>query len=78
LTIRGHEFHYSELGQGAQDVENAYHISDRLGLDKPPDGYMVNRTLGSYNHLHFGSQPEAAKHFVENCMVYQHQKENQV
>ena len=78
LTIRGHEFHYSELNKRAQEVKNAYRISDRLGLDKPPDGYLVNRTLGSYNHLHFGSQPEAAKHFVENCLTYQRQKEKRI
>ena len=78
LTIRGHEFHYSELNKRAQEVKSAYRISDRLGLDKPPDGYLVNRTLGSYNHLHFGSQPEAAKHFVENCLIYQRQKEKRI
>jgi cobyrinic acid a,c-diamide synthase len=78
LTIRGHEFHYSELDRGTQEIKRAYRISDRLGLDKPPDGYLVNRTLGSYNHLHFGSQPEAAKHFVENCLTYQHQKEERL
>ena len=78
LTIRGHEFHYSELNKRAQEVKSAYRISDRLGLDKPPDGYLVNRTLGSYNHLHFGSQPEAAKHFVENCLTYQRQKEKRI
>ena len=78
LTIRGHEFHYSELNKRAREVKSAYRISDRLGLDKPPDGYLVNRTLGSYNHLHFGSQPEAAKHFVENCLIYQRQKEKRI
>ena len=78
LTIRGHEFHYSEINKRAQEVKSAYRISDRLGLDKPPDGYLVNRTLGSYNHLHFGSQPEAAKHFVENCLIYQRQKEKRI
>ncbi len=75
LTIRGHEFHYSEISTGAQEVKSVYRISDRHGLDRPPDGYLVNRTLGSYNHLHFGSQPEAAKHFVENCLAYRRQKD---
>ncbi len=78
MIVRGHEFHYSELTTNTPDVQNAYRISDRSGLDKPPDGYLVKRTLGSYNHLHFGSQPEAAKHFVENCLTYQHQKEKQI
>ncbi|MBE9544053.1 MAG: cobyrinate a,c-diamide synthase, partial [Proteobacteria bacterium] len=78
MIVRGHEFHYSELTTNTPDVQNAYRISDRSGLDKPPDGYLVKRTLGSYNHLHFGSQPEAAKHFVENCLTYQQQKEKQI
>jgi len=78
MIVRGHEFHYSELIINTPDVPNAYRISDRSGLDKPPDGYVVKRTLGSYNHLHFGSQPQAAKHFVENCLAYQCQKEKRI
>ena len=75
MIVRGHEFHYSELTTGPSDVEMAYRISDRSGLDKPPDGYLKNRTLGSYNHLHFGSQPETAQYFIKNCLAYQCEKE---
>jgi len=78
MILRGHEFHYSELTTNTPDVQNAYRISDRSGLDKPPDGYLTKRTLGSYNHLHFGSQPEAAKYFVDNCLAYQRQKEKRI
>jgi len=78
MIIRGHEFHYSELTTHATDIQNAYRISDRSGLDKPPDGYLTRRTLGSYNHLHFGSQPQAAKCFVDNCLAYQRQKEKRI
>jgi len=78
MTVRGHEFHYSELTTGTSDVQKAYRISDRSGLDKPPDGYLTNRTLGSYNHLHFGSRPETAQFFVANCLAYKHQKETQI
>jgi cobyrinic acid a,c-diamide synthase len=79
MIIRGHEFHYSELNTPASECPHmsVYHISDRSGLDKPPEGYMVRKTLGSYNHLHFGSQPDAAGHFVKNCLAYRHQKEKQ-
>ncbi len=72
LSIRGHEFHYSELTRLGPDFQTVYQISDRSGLDKPPEGYQINRTLGSYNHLHFGSQPAVAGHFVENCRTYRH------
>ena len=78
MIIRGHEFHYSELRTSTTHVQKAYRISDRSGLDKPPDGYLTNRTLGSYNHLHFGSQPETAQCFVENCLAYQRQKETKI
>jgi len=78
MILRGHEFHYSELTTHTPDVPSAYRISDRSGLDKPPDGYLTKRTLGSYNHLHFGSQPQAAKWFVDNCLAYQRQKEKRI
>lgn len=76
--IRGHEFHYSELTNRSADVVTVYQISDRVGMKKPPDGYVVNRTLGSYNHLHFGSQQEAAKYFVDSCFTYQCEREKRV
>jgi cobyrinic acid a,c-diamide synthase len=72
--IRGHEFHYSELTKRSPDMATVYRISDRFGLDKAPEGYMVHQTLGSYNHLHFGSQPRAAAHFVETCLNYRNKK----
>ena len=72
LTIRGHEFHYSELDNLSPDVPTVYSITDRSGMDKAPEGYLINHTLGSYNHLHFGSQPDVAGCFVENCLTYRH------
>ena len=69
-SVRGHEFHYSELSRRASDFQTVYQISDRSGLDRPPEGYQINQTLGSYNHLHFGSQPTVAGCFVDNCRKY--------
>jgi cobyrinic acid a,c-diamide synthase len=74
LTIRGHEFHYSELANLAQDVATVFSITDRSGMDKTPEGYLINHTLGSYNHLHFGSQPDIARCFVENCLTYRNKR----
>jgi cobyrinic acid a,c-diamide synthase len=74
LTIRGHEFHYSEIVNLSEDIPTVYSITDRAGMDKAPEGYFINQTLGSYNHLHFGSQPDAAGCFVENCLAYRHKR----
>ena len=78
MIVRGHEFHYSELTTGPSDIEMVYRISDRSGLDKPPDGYLKHRTLGSYNHLHFGSQPGTAQCFIKSCLAYQREKETPI
>ncbi len=79
MTIRGHEFHYSEMTThtSARQHGNVYQISDRSGLAKPPGGHLIRNTLGSYTHLHFGSQPDAAGYFVKNCLAYRHLKEKQ-
>jgi cobyrinic acid a,c-diamide synthase len=77
IRIRGHEFHYSELTRLAPDFQTVYAISDRSGLDRSPEGYQINQTLGSYNHLHFGSQPAVAGHFVENCRKYRHSRRSE-
>jgi cobyrinic acid a,c-diamide synthase len=69
-TMRGHEFHYSELNEFKIKTDTVYRLTDRVGVDKPPQGYYANRTLGSYTHLHFGSQPQIAVHFVDTCAAY--------
>jgi cobyrinic acid a,c-diamide synthase len=67
LCMRGHEFHYSELVPESAPCDTAYDIADRSGADRPAEGYWVGRTLGSYIHLHFGSEPRAAQHFIDSC-----------
>jgi cobyrinic acid a,c-diamide synthase len=69
-VIRGHEFHYSAIEQTEANGDTVYRVSDRAGVDKPPGGYYQNQTLGSYTHLHFGSQPQVAEHFVNACTAY--------
>lgn len=74
--IRGHEFHYSEITDSpkTEDMETVYAVSDRLGVDAPAAGYRIHRTLGSYIHLHFGSRPQAAEHFVAACLAYRRER----
>ena len=62
--IRGHEFHYSEIKEVTGKVDLAYQLSDRPGLKIREEGYMRKNVLGSYVHLHFGSNPRVAENFV--------------
>ncbi len=68
LTLRGHEFHASSLLTPAPPARaHAYRVR-RLPAGGPEaEGYLVANALGSYLHLHWGSCPEAARHFVAAC-----------
>jgi cobyrinic acid a,c-diamide synthase len=69
-SLRGHEFHYSELEWPDTALElndHVYKVSGRKGT--PPDtcGYLLGNTLASYVHLHFASNPGVAQNFVNFC-----------
>jgi cobyrinic acid a,c-diamide synthase len=67
---RGHEFHYSEITSEVAGLSKAYHLADRRGEGPGVEGYWQNQTLASYVHLHFGSNPNVARYFVEYCHRY--------
>ena len=71
--IRGHEFHYSEIKEITEKIDPVvdhnrvnlvYQLSDRPGLKIREEGYMKKNVMGSYVHLHFGSNPQIAENFV--------------
>lgn len=66
-SIRGHEFHYSEITGGVDEVTTTYRLCSRDGQKTVREGYCRSNTLGSYVHLHFGSAPEVAGAFVGCC-----------
>jgi len=69
-TIRGHEFHYSAISRQAAGVSSIYRIVDRKGKTGTREGFQVNNVLGSYVHLHWGSNPTVAGNFVSYCRKY--------
>lgn len=64
--LRGHEFHYSEIvnvgGERDLSLQAWYSLLNGAG-DK---GFRFRNTYGSYIHLHFGSNPDAARNFVNS------------
>jgi cobyrinic acid a,c-diamide synthase len=102
-TIRGHEFHYSEIINRTQNTEHRtqtkeqkdkskehrikaeddsfhlhprtlessnpdliYSVKDGSGKHLSDEGYKVNNTLGSYIHIHFGSNPAIAGNLIKH------------
>ncbi|MGA7828478.1 MAG: cobyrinate a,c-diamide synthase [Geobacteraceae bacterium] len=68
-VARGHEFHYSEMEEMPQEVERLYQVR-KNGEVIGAEGYRYRNCLASYLHLHFGSCPEMASAFVQNCFTF--------
>lgn len=63
---RGHEFHASTADPVPATVRRAYRVARRDG-ETFAEGYLVERALMSYVHLHFASNPALAPAFVAAC-----------
>jgi cobyrinic acid a,c-diamide synthase len=50
--LRGHEFHYSEIAEISSSVSDVY---------IPEGGFIIKNCLGSYIHIHFGSNGNIIK-----------------
>ncbi|HEY3319997.1 MAG TPA: cobyrinate a,c-diamide synthase [Planctomycetota bacterium] len=65
-TLRGHEFHYSELVEDAREPSwrAPYTVAYRRSDAPVAEGFQRGRTLASYIHAHFASRPDAVANLV--------------
>ncbi len=72
--LRGHEFHYSSLLDDNIDrndnIKNIYNVVQRNKKELNLSGFLKNNTLGSYLHIHFGSNAQSSKSFIKACCDY--------
>ncbi|MEI7856858.1 MAG: Ni-sirohydrochlorin a,c-diamide synthase [Methanomicrobiales archaeon] len=62
----GHEFHHSDVVLSPK-TRYAYVLSRGIGIRDNLDGAVIDRTLGSYTHLHPVSSRDMLGHFVRAC-----------
>jgi len=74
--LRGHEFHYSSIDNPASQYEDVYQVASRAGQDISLKGYGHNNTLGSYLHIHFGSNEKSARCFVSACQKFKKERQS--
>jgi cobyrinic acid a,c-diamide synthase len=65
---RGHEFHWSTLDPVPARVPRVYSLTSPDGRARA-EGYLIDRALMSYVHLHFGSNPTVAPNLVDACVA---------
>ena len=71
MTIRGHEFHYSEIDM-PDTIKRVYKVAKASTGDEWFEGYTYKNVLTSYAHLHFGSNMEWAKNLTNMEETWQH------
>lgn len=77
FRMKAHEFHYSSTSVGV-DVPTCFNVQKvRKGMEPITweCGFKVNNLLAGYPHLHFWSNTEFAKCFVDNCIKYKRERE---
>lgn len=62
---KGHEFHYSTYRAEAE-LPHAYETKGLRGTK--PEGYAEGNLVAGYTHLHFGSNPELVKRWLNRCV----------
>lgn len=60
-TVRGHEFHWSELKETPPKSKAAYSLQDQ---GDRPEGFAEGCVFASYLHVHLASDPRLAPNFV--------------
>lgn len=63
-SLRGHEFHHSQIQGSLNDMITAYHLQRGTGLGKQRDGICYRNVLAGYTHLHVGGAPGWAEAIV--------------
>ncbi|MBX8639594.1 MAG: cobyrinate a,c-diamide synthase [Thermoplasmata archaeon] len=70
-TSRGHEFHYARIVDGGSGKNDApFEVLAGKGDKWSNKGYVFHGTVGSFIHIHFGSNRQLAKNFVGACLEY--------
>ncbi|NYT06278.1 MAG: Ni-sirohydrochlorin a,c-diamide synthase [Methanomicrobiales archaeon] len=62
----GHEFHHTDVVL-APGTRYAYRLSRGIGILDTCDGAVINRTQGSYTHLHPVASRDLFARFVDRC-----------
>ena len=80
VSIRGHEFHYSEIMDADSAVKDEYgslyHIKKRKSQIERDEGYCINNVYASYVHIHLASSPGIDKKMID--VIKNSQRKNNI
>ena len=68
-VIKGHQFRYSNLEGISPSISSVYQIRKGNRDEVRKEGFALDNVLASYVHIHFGSNINFAKQFIESCQT---------
>ena len=71
-TIRGHEFHYSQVRDTVE--QTAFKVDRGTGVGSGRDGVIYKNVLGSYLHVHATATPEWCEGVIKAAKRYREQR----
>ncbi len=63
--LRGHEFHYTKIIDGADKLETVFDVTRGTGSFDKRDGILYKNVFACYTHIHTASTPHWAENFVK-------------
>ena len=72
--LRGHEFHYTGIRHGTEELATCMNMQSGVGLGAGRDGLVSCRTLATYSHLHASGAPRWAAAFAARAREYRWQR----
>ncbi|HEX3032379.1 MAG TPA: cobyrinate a,c-diamide synthase [Bacillota bacterium] len=68
--IKGHEFHYSTLGELPEDFPWAYELSKGQPNTLRQEGFAGHNILAGYLHVHLAGNTTLARGFIDKCSLF--------
>ncbi len=70
MVIKGHEFHYSGVIPGQDEITSCIEMKKGVGLGSKRDGLLFKNSMASYMHIHASGVPEWAEAMVNKAKAY--------
>ena len=77
-VLRGHEFHYSRLIEGGDEVRTVFAMRRGTGCVSGRDGIVSRNVLASYMHLHARGVPQWAPGFVATVRAHARERDKKI
>lgn len=68
-SIRGHEFHYSQV-ESSENLTTIFRVARGTGIGNKRDGIVVDNVVASYLHIHATATPEWGRGLVNAAVQF--------